>query len=112
MLAWSAETGLHEKPTEFVAIQTEGSGFVVDLRSADVRGRVAVKESFVVAVLEQPRHRRQSASDGGLHPTSGLHLPAKDLDVSAFHLEKLEPVRHAPRSEQTKVGAVADEGCS
>jgi hypothetical protein len=65
VLSWDAEPCLHEKAAEFVAIQTKGSGLVVDLGSADVRCRVAVEESFVVAILEQPCHRRQTSGDRG-----------------------------------------------
>jgi len=57
-VAWVAETGLDEQRAEFVAVQPEGSRFVMDFRAAHVEGGVLVEDVFELAVLVERRQRR------------------------------------------------------
>ena len=110
VIAGRPEAGLDEEGAEFVAVQAQRPGLGVDLRAADVGGRVPSQESFDVAVAVEAAQRRQTASHGRAHPTLLFHGPGEHLQMGAAHFEQAEPVVGAPAGEQAQVGRVADPG--
>jgi hypothetical protein len=110
VVAWRGEPGLDQQGAELVAVQAQGPGLGVDLRSADVGGWVPLEQAFEVAVAAKAAQRRQPPRHGGAHPSFLLHRAGEHLQMSTAHLEQAEPVVGAPTGEQAQVGRVAHPG--
>jgi hypothetical protein len=110
VVAWRAEPGLDQEGAEFVAVQTQGAGLRVDLRSAHVGGRVPLQPSLEVAVAVEAAQRRQSSRHSGAHQSFVFHRAGEDLQMGSAHVEQAEPVVRAPAGEQAQIGRVAHSG--
>jgi hypothetical protein len=90
MLLGSAETSGHQQRANFVAIQTDGVGLIIQAGSADVDRRRVVQKLLFYRVPVEPRHRAQSAGHGGAGGSPVLHVSAEAFDVSAAGLEQVQ----------------------
>jgi len=83
-----AQAGLDEQGAEFVAVEPLGAGLVVDFGAADAGGRVAVGESFDVAVPVEAGQRRQPSGHRRAHLAVGLHGPGEQLEMCSLDIHE------------------------
>lgn len=110
--AWSrrAESGLDHQGAVLVAVEAEGAGLVVDLRAADVGGRVALDQGLLLAAAAAADRGGEAPRHGGAHLVVLLHPPDEQLQVGST---EPRPDQGAPRrtgGEAAQVGGVAAPG--
>jgi len=96
MLGRRAEPGRDQQRAEFVAVQPNCMGLVVQAGAADMRRRGVSEQFFFDSVAVEPSNSAQSAGDGGPGPATGFQLPGEALDVGAARLEQAQLMLGAP----------------
>jgi hypothetical protein len=110
MLGGRAEPGCDQQGAEFVAVQADGVGFVVEPRPSDVRCRGVIEQFFFDGVLVEPGDRAQPPSNGGPRPAVGFQVASEAIDVGAPGLEQPELVLLAPAGVLAQVPSVSLAG--
>ena len=106
MVASAAQSGFDEEPAEFVAVEPEGRGLVVLLRSAHMGGGVEVEEAFFGAVGGEPADRRQPTPDRRRREPFGFGPAGVQLDVGALGVEHRDVGGVEPVDELLEIDSV------
>jgi hypothetical protein len=100
------EPGRHQQRAEFIAVQPDRVGLVVQPRSPDVRCRRMLQQFLFHRVTVEPGHRAQPTGDSGPGPAAGFQVAGEAFDVGAAGLEKAQMVLLAPGRVLAKIQLV------
>jgi hypothetical protein len=110
MLSRRAESGGDQQRAEFVAVQPDRVGFIVQPWPADVRGRGMVEELFFDGIPVEPGNGAQTTGDGGPGTAARFQVTGEALDVGAAGGEQRQLVLLAPGGELPQIEFVGLAG--
>jgi hypothetical protein len=105
VLGRGAEPRGDEQGADFIAVQADGMGFVVDPRPPHVHGRGVIEQVFLDRVPVQASDSRQPAGDGRAG-AAGFEVAAEQFDVGAADGEQAQLPLPAPAGELAQVQGV------
>ena len=110
MLDTRAEPRGYQQGAELVTVQRDGVGFVVNPRTANVRGWRVIYELFFDGVPVEPGDGAQPPGDGGTCPPSCFQVAGEAFDVGAADGEQGTGAGAAPGGELAQVQRVGLAG--
>src|SRR5215472_11015997 len=105
-----AVPGSNQQRAEFVTVQPDCMGLIVQAGAADMRCRGVLAQVFLHRIPVEPGDGAQPPGDGGPGPAAGLQVTGETLDVGATGLEQAQAVLVAPTRVLAQVQLVGLAG--